>query len=80
MEEESERSLEKRVKRVQGERKRREERKKNIIIREVKAKKEVVEGFREEVEKIIKETEVVAKIKGLRQIGKRTRRAGKWCG
>lgn len=55
---------------LEGEKKRREKRKQNIIIRGVE--KDGWEGLKEKVEGIVKETGAVAKIEGIRRIGRRS--------
>jgi len=61
---------------LEGEKKKREERKRNIIIRGVEVKKEGQEGLKEEVEGIVKATGAVAKIEGIRRIGGRGKERG----
>lgn len=58
---------------VEGERKSRGERKRNIIIRGVKTNKEGEEGLREAVEEVVKETGVEVKIEEVRRVGKKDR-------
>lgn len=52
---------------LEGEKKRREERKRNV--RRVELGKEGYEGLREKVERIMKKTGAVALIEGIRRIG-----------
>ncbi|XP_011869150.1 PREDICTED: protein PXR1-like [Vollenhovia emeryi] len=63
----------KRVKKMEidGEKKEREERKRNVIIKGVKAKKEGWEGLREEVEEIVKETGAKVRIDEIKRVGRR---------
>lgn len=56
---------------LEGEMRKREERKRNIIIKGVEVKRERWEGLKEEVEEIVKQTGVVTKIEGTRRIGKK---------
>lgn len=56
---------------LEGEMRKREERKRNIIIKGVEVKREGLEGLKEVVEEIVKQTGVVAKIEGIRRIGKK---------
>lgn len=61
---------------IEEERRRREVRKRNLIIKGVKAKKEGIEGIREEVEKIIRATGSVAKIEEVKRLGKEDKERG----
>lgn len=65
--------VEERVRRLEwkGEMEKREERKRNIIIRGMEVKKNGWEGARERVEEIVKETGAVVKVEGIRRIGRK---------
>lgn len=67
--------LEKRMKRLEleGEKKKREERKRNIIIRGVRVREERMEGLRKEIEEIVEATEAIAKVEGMRRIGNKNK-------
>lgn len=56
-------ALEERMKRmeIEGDKKKREEKKKNIIIKGVKVEEEGIEGLRKKIEEIVRVTGTVAK-------------------
>jgi hypothetical protein len=54
---------------LEGEKNKREERKRNVIIKGVKVKEEGKEGLRGEIEGIVEATGAMAKIEGMRRIG-----------
>lgn len=54
---------------LEGEKRKREDRKRNIIIRGVRVKEEGLEGLRKEVEEIVKATGAVVKVDGVRRLG-----------
>lgn len=70
--------LEERMRRLEmeGEKKNREERKRNIIIKGVRVKEEGMEGLRKEIEEIVGATGAIAKIEGIRRLGKRDKERG----
>lgn len=49
----------------------REERKRNVIIKGIKTRKEGMEELKENVEEIVKLTRAVAKVEGIKKIGKK---------
>lgn len=65
--------LEEKMKKLElnGEMKRKKERKRNILIREVELKKDGLKGLKEKVKELMKETRAEAKIERIRKIGRK---------
>jgi len=70
--------LEERMRRLEleGEKRDREERKRNIIIKGVRVKEEGMEGLRKEIKEIVETTGVIAKVEGIRRLGKKDKEGG----
>jgi len=70
--------LEERMRRLEmeGEKRDREERKRNIIIKGVRVKEEGMEGLRKEIKEIVEVTGAKAKVEGIRRLGKKDKEGG----
>lgn len=63
---------------LEKEMKKRETKNKNVIIRGMVVKKEEMERLREKAEEIVRATETVGRMEGIRKVGRRREKI--WCG